>query len=184
MAEIMVYIWLAVVVLSLVGEAATMDMTSIWFAVGGVCSIIAWCIWNTDTGSIILQVVLFVCVSLVCLCTLRKVCKNFLLRKDNEKTNASSLVGTRTKLLTDILDNQKGTLKLNDVVWACVSEDDSEIPAGETVEIVKINGNKLVVNVCKKQLDAETEKTVEEVNDKKSIGKTKKRSTFKDEGLL
>ena len=103
MAEIMVYIWLGIVVLSLVGEAATMDMTSIWFAVGGVCSIIAWFIWNTDTGSIILQVILFVCVSLVCLCTLRKVCKNFLLRKDNEKTNANSLVGTRTKLLTDIL---------------------------------------------------------------------------------
>ena len=51
--------------------------------------------------------------------------------------------------------------------------------------MVKINGNKLVVKVYKKELDAETEKTIEEVNDKtKSNSKTKKRSTFKDEGLL
>ncbi len=182
MAEIMVYIWLGVVVLSLIGEATTMDMTSIWFSVGGITAIISWFIWNTGTGSIILQVVLFVFISLICLCTLRKVCKKLLLRKDNEKTNADALKGTKTKLLSDITTDQKGTLKLSDVLWACVSEDGEEITAGSAVEIVKIAGNKMVVRRCKlSELGNSEEK---ESETPKAKTKKSKANSFKDENLL
>lgn len=146
MAEIMVYIWLGVVVLSLVGEAATMDMTSIWFSLGGVLAIIAWFIWNTGTGSIILQVLLFIGVSLICILTLRPVCKKVLLKNDNEKTNVSAFAGSCLNLLTDITTEQKGTVKINDVTWACISDNGEELKAGTAVEIVRVSGNKLIVH--------------------------------------
>lgn len=188
MDQIMVYIWLAVVVLSLVGEATTLDMTSIWFSVGGVAAIIAWFIWNTGTGSIILQVLLFVGVSLICLCTLRKTVKKLISRKDTEKTNVSALSGKRTRLLTDVLLDQKGTLKLNDIIWACTSEDGEEISAGQMVEVIKVSGNKLIVSSVKTDNIEETheDEVVEEPKAKKTTTKKvkDKTKTFKDKDLL
>lgn len=182
MDQIMVYIWLGIVVLSLVGEAVSMDMTSIWFSVGGIASIIAWFIWNTGTGSIILQVVLFVCVSLTCLCTLRRVCKKFLLRKDNEKTNVNALSGNKFKLITSITNEQKGTIKINDVIWACISDNADEIEAGSTVEIVKVSGNKMIVRKVDEPVIQEEKP--KEVVKKTRTKKTSSSGTFKDQSLL
>lgn len=150
MDAIMVYIWLGIVVLALVGEALSLDMTSIWFAVGGTCSIIAWFIWNTGTGSIILQVMLFVFVSLICILTLRKLCKKLLLKKDTVKTNVDAYTGIKTKLLSGILYEKKGTIKINDVVWNCISEEDI-IEEGTMVEILCVKGNKMLVKSVKEE---------------------------------
>lgn len=135
----MIWIWLGVIVVSLVFEFLSVSMTSLWFAVGGLASLIL----SAVGVGIIWQVTTFSIISLVCLLSLRKLALKFLYRNKEEKTNTESLVGKQFVLLSEIDENKLGEIKINGVVWSCKS--DKFIPANSKIEVVAIDGNKLVV---------------------------------------
>ena len=61
-------------------------------------------------------------------------------------TNADSVIGKEFILLSDIGFNKAGTIKVNGVVWAAITEEESaEIPAGKIVVVERIEGNKYIV---------------------------------------
>jgi membrane protein implicated in regulation of membrane protease activity len=67
-----------------------------------------------------------------------------LLKKD-EKTNVDALAGTTAKLLTAISPDNPGSLRINDVVWTAVAKGNTKIESDTEVKIIKVEGNKLVV---------------------------------------
>lgn len=137
----MIWVWLGVTALSLIIEFVTMEMASIWFVAGGiVCMILASVGVRWE-----IQLVVFIVLSLVLLLALRKIALKFLLKKDNTKTNAESAFGETYKLLTDITEDNMGTIKINGVVWNVVSADNKPIQKGELVRVLKISGNKYIV---------------------------------------
>ena len=137
----MIWVWLGVTALSLIIEFITMEMASIWFVAGGiVCMILAGVGVRWE-----IQLVVFIVLSLVLLLALRKIALKFLLKKDNTKTNAESAFGETYKLLTDITEDNMGTIKINGVVWNVVSADNKPIQKGELVRVLKISGNKYIV---------------------------------------
>lgn len=141
----LVYVWLAVVVFTLIIEFSTTDMISIWFAGGALVALIlaAFNVWW------VIQLIAFIVVSAVLLALFRK----FALKKLNAKTvntNADQAIGKEYRLLSPIGLNQVGTIKINDVIWNVdTKEQEQEIPEGVIVRILEIKGNKYIVEEVK-----------------------------------
>ena len=139
---IMMWIWLALIAVSALVEAFTMQMVSIWFIPGGLVALILYFCGVDWTWQIIACII----ISFVLLFSLRKICIKALFKnKPTEATNSASLVGQTTNLLESITADSKGSLKINDVVWTAVTADNSTINCGERVQITAIQGNKLIV---------------------------------------
>lgn len=140
--DIMFWIWLGVVIVTAIIEFATLDMTSIWFTVGAVPPLIMAAIGGISWE---IQVVVFFCLTALLIIALRGLTKKFLLKNLNEKTNVDSFIGKEVRLLEDTDFENVGAVKINGVVWTAVAENGESIAKGEIVEIVKVDGNKLVV---------------------------------------
>ncbi len=135
------YIWLGVTALALILEFITNDMISIWFVGGGLIAMIL----SACGLEWYVHLPVFLVVSLLSMLLLRKFALKHLI-KDQEKTNADSAIDKEYTLLTAISFNQHGSIKVNDVVWTAVCEDDrAVIPEGAIVKVVGIKGNKYIV---------------------------------------
>lgn len=155
-----VYIWLAVIVVALVVEFITLDLVSVWIAVGGfVGMILALC-----KASVEAQIIVAVVISLACIIGLRKITLKFLNRNQG-KTNLDLAIGTKVKLLSAITKDSDGSAKYNGIVWTVKCEADVEIAEGEYALIERIEGNKLIV---KKLENLETAKENEQLKEKKT----------------
>lgn len=139
-----VYIWLAVFAVTLVLEFVTLDLVSGWISVGAIVSLIlAVC-------GVPYEIQLVVCagVAILCIVFLRKLALKYLY-KEKGKTNLELAIGTKVKLLTDCINDEKGTAKYNGVVWSVVTDGDEDLHAGDYAEILRIEGNKLIVKGIK-----------------------------------
>ena len=135
------YIWLAVTAAALIIEFLTSEMVSAWFVGGGLVAMLLAGLgldWYFHVPAFI--VVSFALMA----CFRRAVMKK--LNRGAVKTNAESVIGKQYELLTDIGFNKSGSIKVNDVVWTAVADDDNaEIPAGTKVVVERIEGNKYIV---------------------------------------
>jgi len=144
----MIYVWAAVIAISLIVEFATQEFVSIWFAASGVVSLIlAFC-----KVSIYWQIPVFIIASLALIFATRPLIKKFI-KKDTIPTNADSLIGKTSKLISDITLDQNGSVKFKGVEWTATSS--TPIKQGEDVEVVEINGNTLTV----KKVEPKVEET-------------------------
>ena len=139
----MTFVWLAVVVLILLTEAATMGLVSIWFLPGALVSLVlALC-----KVGLLWQILAFVLLSAVTLAFGRKIFRPF---GKKEKTNTDALIG-KTALITERVDNVQscGAAKIGGQIWTARAELENEIlEVGEQVSIVQIQGVKLI---CRKK---------------------------------
>ena len=137
----MVYAWLALIVVFIVLEAATVNLVSVWFIGGAVAGLVC-AILGAGT---LLQVTVFILVSALMLALLRPVLKKYL-RVKPTKTNADRLLGQEA-LVTEKIDNlqETGAIRINGVLWTAKSLEDAQIPTGTRVIIRRIEGAKVYV---------------------------------------
>lgn len=142
---IWVYAWLGITVLALIVEFCTADLISVWFAGGGLVSLILSAV-NVDWP---IQLIMFVVVSVILLLCFRKL----VLKKFNNgtvETNANQAIGQEYRLLSPIGLNQAGTIKINDVIWSVDTlEQAGNIPENTLVKIIGVKGNKYIVEEVK-----------------------------------
>ena len=137
-----IYIWLAVTAFALIIEFLTSEMLSIWFAGGGLVAMVLSAIslpW-------FIHIPAFIVVSMVLLLSFRKMIIKYF-DKGDYKTNADMVIGKDFKLIAPIRFNEPGNIKVGDVVWNVVSDNDAPVPEGTIVTVVEIKGNKYVVKV-------------------------------------
>lgn len=135
------YIWFGLMVLFLVLEAATVGMTSVWFAAGALGALIV----SLAGGELWLQVLVFITLSAVALGLLRPIAqKHFTPRLT--RTNVDALVG-KTCLCVTAIDNlaSTGQVKIGDVEWSARSTAGEPIPAGTQVKVDRVEGVKVYV---------------------------------------
>ena len=140
-----VYVWLALLVVFLIVEAATVGLVSLWFAAGALAAMIAALLG----GELWLQLVLFCVVSGALLIALRPFARK-LLRPGIVPTNVDAVIGTEGVVVTAI-DNLSATgeVKLGAVLWSARSTDGTSIPEGTKVRVEKVEGVKVLVSpVC------------------------------------
>lgn len=147
-----VTIWLAVLVVCVGIEIATMGLTTIWFAGGALVSAILAAL----NAPLWLQIVAFFVVSLILLYLTRPVAVKYF-NKDRVKTNVESLIGRQAIVISEI-DNLQGIgqVTVGGQEWSARSvKDDVQLPVGSVVVVRFVSGVKLIVE--EKDLSAENE---------------------------
>ena len=150
----MMFFWAVLVIAAIAIEAATMGLTSIWFAGGGLLALGVAAL----RGPIVLQIVLFFVVSLVLLIFTRPVAVKYF-NKDRVKTNAESIVG-RKGIVTGEIDNLKATgqVTVAGQEWTARSiVEDQIIPVGTVVVVEEVKGVKLMVRSTPKVVEVADE---------------------------
>ncbi len=164
----MFWVWLGIIVVAVIVEIVTLDLVSVWFAFGGLIPFILAAIGGIP---IEIQVVVFVIVSALLIIFLRKYAQKWLFKNMNAKTNIDMQIGKIYRLLEDANFEKNGSVKINDVVWTAVSKDGELIEKGQLVEIVSVDGNKMIVKKAEDKVsngEAELSSTSDENVNKSS----------------
>ena len=134
-------LWLLLAAVLIVVESATVELVCIWFAVGALLAAIA-----TYLGAAFwLQLLICLLTSLAVLVVGRPLLLDKLTVR-RQATNADQVVG-QLGMVTQRIDNlqQTGRVSANGLDWAARSENGQPIPQGMPVEVLRIEGVKLIV---------------------------------------
>ena len=135
------FIWLAVIIATLVIEGMTSTLVSIWFAVGGFIAMLL----SFFTQNLYLQLTAFVIASAIALVLTRPIIKNKITPK-KVSTNYDMLIGQKATVCEDIIPIQgKGQINYRGQIWSAKSVDDTVIEKDKTVIIKSIKGVHAVV---------------------------------------
>ncbi len=138
---VMVAVWTAITVAAVLIEVFTPQLVSIWFAIAGaVCIGLAFVPGLPFWANIIIFAVL----SIILLFTLRPTLTKLLKKNKDLKTNVDSLVGLKVRMIKSATFDELGQAKIGDVVWSVKAMDDTELKEGDIVEVVEVDGNKLI----------------------------------------
>ena len=137
----MFYVWIILLVLAVIVEIATTDLTSIWFAVGALFALILNLFVEDEL--IWLQIIIFAGVSIASMFLI----KPFIKKKFNStvvETNVHALVGKTVIVISPISLHNPGSIKVEGIEWTAITEEEKFEP-GDLVEIVSVTGNTLLV---------------------------------------
>lgn len=133
-------VWLIIAIVFGVGELLTPSLTLIWFSIGAFISIFL----SSFIDNIVYQIVIFGIISVIPLVIVTKK----MVKKDASykyNTNLQGIISKPGIVKIEILPNKPGIVLVSSEEWTAISVDNEKIEAGSTVEIVKIEGVKLVV---------------------------------------
>ena len=103
----MLWIWLLITILTAVVELITTDLVSIWFTLGGLAALIAYFL----NASQLVQIVIFIIISLVCIISVRPLTKKYL-RTNIVSTNYDRVIGQHGLVLKRIDADTRGEVKV------------------------------------------------------------------------
>lgn len=134
--------WLIAIIVFGVVEGLTVGLTSVWFALGALVAFLAAALG----ASLVVQIILFLLVSFLCLMLIRPLGQRFL-NKTVVATNADRIIGQEA-IVTEAIDNLKGQghVSVAGVPWTARSGDESRIPVDTKVRILRIEGVKVFVS--------------------------------------
>lgn len=133
--------WIAALVVFMIVEWAVPGLVSIWFAIGSLAAVIS----SFLGAPIWLQVLWFFVVSIAALAATRPLAKKYINNR-TLPTNADRAIGQLCIVKEEINNlSATGCVSLQGKDWSARSLDGAVIPAGTTVEVVRIEGVKLIV---------------------------------------
>ncbi len=135
-------IWLIVFLVLLFIEIVTVNLVSIWFAIGALVSFII----SIFIDNITIELTAFVAVSVLTL-LLTKGLVNKIKNKNIEKTNLDRVIGKIGIVTMPITKLEPGEVKVDGKKWSAISN--KKINVGSKVEILSIDGVKLLVKETK-----------------------------------
>lgn len=135
-------VWLVGFVILIGIEAATMALTTIWFAGGALIAFLLAIMGM----SVYVQTVAFLIVSCAFLFFTRPLALKYV-NKNTVKTNAEGVIGKKARI-TAAVDNDlaTGAAVVAGQEWTARSEDGRPIAEGTMVKVKAINGVKLIVS--------------------------------------
>lgn len=134
-------IWLVVLVVTLVVEALTSGLVSIWFAAGALAALMS----SYFSIGFVYQIIIFIAVSALAPLLTRSLAKDKLL-KHHIKTNADLVIGQKAVVIEEINPIEgKGQVKVGGKIWSAKSTDSLIIQKDKFVTVEKIEGVRLIV---------------------------------------
>jgi len=134
--------WLALLIILIVIELATVGLFTIWFAAGALVAEIV----SLLNGPLWLQILLFIVVSVVMLVFTRPFAMKYI-NKNRTKTNVDTMIG-RQAIVTKSINNIKGEgqVVVQGMEWTARSEtDEMTFAIDDIVEVRAVSGVKLIV---------------------------------------
>ncbi|MCL1949384.1 MAG: NfeD family protein [Turicibacter sp.] len=135
-----ILIWFILAVAFVFIEAATVGITSIWFAIGSLAAMLSAVL----TDSIWIQVLVFMAVSAYLLLKTRQAVAEKL-KIGTEKTNLALLVGEVAVVTAPIRLHEPGEVKIDGKIWRAKSESGTPYEVGEVVTVLRISGVTIIV---------------------------------------
>ncbi|RKD24928.1 hypothetical protein BET04_11550 [Caminicella sporogenes] len=133
-------LWIIVAVIFGIIEALTLGLTTIWFAAGALVAMISALI----NLPFIVQILIFLISAGVFLYYTRPIAKEYL-KIGATKTNVNSIIGKTGIVTKKILPYNTGQVKVSGQIWTAKSIDDKEIDENLEIEVVRVEGVKLIV---------------------------------------
>ena len=136
------WFWIVLFLVLLVVEAATLSLTTIWFAGGAFVAAIVSMIWDNRVP----EFIVFGAVSLALLFFVRPSA----LRRFNRRrtmTNVEAVIGKTVRVIEEVNNlADTGRVKLDGMEWAAVCVDDNmTLSVGEFAVVERVEGVKLVI---------------------------------------
>lgn len=133
--------WAVIVVASVVIEIATINLTTVWFAIAGVVSLIL-AVFKVE---LVWQIVAFLVLSIVLLFLTRPLI-NKITRKNSAHTNADRIFDRVGFVTKEITTDEIGEVKVDEDIWRAISYDNEPLEVGQKVVIKSFDGNKVIVS--------------------------------------
>lgn len=136
-------VWLIVAGAMFLLEMMTAGFLVMWF---GISALFTMGISFFAPENILLQTIFFLISSTVLIVLTKPLVKKFIQKNDLEPSNVYTVLGKKAIVTTEI-DPLKGTgqIKIDSDVWSARSENEEVIPVGSKVEILKVEGVKVIV---------------------------------------
>lgn len=137
-----IYIWLGLIIVTVIGEIITVGLTSIWLSGGALAALIVCGLG----GHWILQVGVFFIVTFVLLFFTRPWAMKYI-NERKQRTNYEEVLDKEVRVLEDV-DNRQGCGRAvyNGMEWTARSaSDDITFAAGEMARVVEVRGVKLII---------------------------------------
>ena len=138
--------WIVIAVIAAIIEGCTPQLVSIWFAIGAVVTAIV----SVFTDNILVQLAVFVAVSVICIAVTRPLAKKLRSSKGDIPTNCDRYLGKTGEVIVDINNTDAvGQVKVEGSVWSARSSTGEPLPVGTKVVVNSIEGVKMIVTpVC------------------------------------
>lgn len=137
---LMLIIWFSVIIIGAIVEALTMELTSIWFSLAALVSFLL----GIFSVNFVIQIIVFIILSILMLLSVRPLATNYF-RTNVVSTNSDRLVGKSALCVKTIEKEGRGEVKVGGQVWTAISSNQEEIKENSRVEILAIEGVKLIV---------------------------------------
>ena len=134
----MTIFWFSVFVFMLIVEFTTVNLVSLWFAVGAICSMFV----SMFTDSFLFQLGAFSIISLLTIIITKPLVKKFK-GFEVEATNTDRVIGKIADVTKEISSNNFGEVKIFGVYCTAVSDETHKV--GTKVKVKAIDGSKLIV---------------------------------------
>ena len=142
------YLWIIVLIVAMVLEFVTISsLVSLWFACGAIVSLIL----SNFKVPFIYQTIAFFVISLSALLVIRPMIINNK-RGNTIATNMDRFIGKHTRLKKSITEDTWGEVKIDGITWNTASIDGKEIKKDSLVEVIAIEGSKLIVKQIKEDI--------------------------------
>ena len=139
----MSFTWMIVFLILVFVELATVNLVSIWFAVGALCSFIV----SYFIDLIYIQIITFILVISISLLLTRRIVDKLKIKK--VATNLDRVIGKIGIVTVEITKLEPGEVKVDGKKWSAIST--KKISVGSKVEILSIDGVKLKVKEIKEE---------------------------------
>ena len=140
----MVNVWIIVFLILLFIELVTINLVTIWFALGSLAAYIT----TFFTDNITIELIVFIVVSIVTLIMTKPLVKKLRNRKI-VATNSDRVIGMEGVVTKDILKNSFGEVNIKGSIWTATAKE--EITKETQVKVLKIEGVKLLVEKIKEE---------------------------------
>ncbi len=139
------FLWMIVAIMFSIAEGLTLGLTFIWFAGGAVLAMIM-----SFLGlPVLVQVIAFLLGTTLMLIYTRPVAKK-VLKIGSTKTNIDSLIGKEGIVIKDLEPFTMGQVKVKGQIWTAKPLEEEKIAVGTEVEVIRIEGVKLIVKAINK----------------------------------
>lgn len=139
-----VYLWLAVLVIAVIIEAATYALVTIWFVGGAIVALI-----SSALGiSLFAQFLVFLVFSVIFLILARP-----LVRKRQHtfvRTNVDSYIGLKGIVTKESTSHSAGQGKVGGQIWTIMSGNAEPLKLGDEFVVDSVSGVKLIVSKAEK----------------------------------
>lgn len=135
-----IIIWLIIFIATFIIEITTMSLVTIWFSAGALVAMLV----KYGGFHISAQIIGFIVTSILTFLVFRPVLIKHI-RTPKVRTNVDSLIGETGEVIRDITPLAYGQVKVNNQIWTAKTIEGDRIKKDAIVEILQIEGVKLVV---------------------------------------